>query len=314
MSINIMNRFEILLASMLMMISAAVSGAEKYKPDQTLLFAVKGTDSLYLDIYRPTDRIDPAKPTILFMFGGGFKEGSRDSGQEWFKLLCAQGYPVVSIDYRLGLKDYRQAKLDLKFIKALDRSIALAVEDLFSATAFLLENGSRYGVDPHNMVLSGSSAGAISVLQGEYEICNRSEIAKVLPEDFNYAGVMSFAGAIYSHRNPIRFKNEPCPIALFHGTADMIVKYKKIAFFNLCFGGSDEISKCLRKQGIRHHIYRYAGHGHEVSIYEGFCFDKEMEFLQQDVMKGNRRSIDSLIDDPEAPEAPWGKKDFKALY
>lgn len=309
-----MNELRIFLAAAAVLISAATSGAEKYLPDQTLLFAVKGADSLYLDIYNPTGKADPAKPTILFMFGGGFKEGTRDSGHQWFELLCAEGYPVVSIDYRLGLKDYRNAKLDLKFIKALDKSIKLAVEDLFSATCFLLENGEAYGVNPRNMVLSGSSAGAISVLQGEYELCNRSEPASVLPADFNYTGVMSFSGAIYSHHNPIRFHSEPCPIAMFHGTADGIVKYTKIAIFNQCFGGSNEISKQLKKQGVKHHIYRFEGHGHEVAIYQGFCFDKEMDFLEQDVMKGNRRSVDALIDDPEAPGAPWGKGDFKDLY
>lgn len=302
------------IAAAIVLISAAASAEEKYQPDQTLLFAVKGADSLYLDIYNPTDKIDPAKPTILFMFGGGFKEGTRDSGHQWFKLLCAEGYPVVSIDYRLGLKDYKNAKLDLKFIKALDKSIALAVEDLFSATAFLLENGEKYGVDARNMVLSGSSAGAISVLQGEYEVCNRSEIAKVLPADFNYTGVMAFSGAIYSHHNPIKFYSQPCPIALFHGTADKIVNYKKIAIFNQCFGGANEISKQLKKQGVAHHIYRFEGHGHEVAIYQGFCFDKEMDFLEQDIMKGNHRSVDALIDDPEAPGAPWGNGDFKDLY
>lgn len=304
----------LLIAAMLTLTATAASGAEKYMPDQTLLFAVKGADSLYLDIYNPTDKLDPSKPTILFMFGGGFKEGTRDSGHEWFKMLCEQGYPVVSIDYRLGLKDYRNAKLDLKFIKALDKSIALAVEDLFSATAFLLENGEAYGVNPRNMVLSGSSAGAISVLQGEYELCNRSEISKLLPADFNYAGVMAFAGAIYSHHNPIRFHSQPCPIALFHGTADKIVNYKKIAIFNQCFGGANEISKQLSKQGVAHHVYRFVGHGHEVAIYHGYCFDKEMDFLEQDIMKGNHRSVDALIDDPEAPGSPWGAGDFKDLY
>lgn len=284
-------------------------------PDDTFLYAVKGADSLYLDIYRPLIKTEEAKPTILFMFGGGFKEGDRVSGATpWIKSLVERGYPVVSIDYRLGLKDYKGASLNLRFIKALDRAIGLAVEDLYSATLFLLQIGDWAGVDAGNMVVCGSSAGAISVIQGEYEICNSTLRSTVLPEDFNYAGVMTLAGAIYSHRNPISFDKEPCPIAMFHGTSDSIVVYNKIAFMNLCFGGSNEISKRLTKQGIPHRIYRFKDHNHEVAIYQDYCLDKELDFLEKDVIKGMRSSIDELIDDPDAPNPHWNFSDFKDLY
>ena len=91
------------------------------------------------------------------------------------------------IDYRLGLKGVDLS--GFKIVKALDRAIQIAVEDLFSATAYLIENAQKFSISPDKIILCGSSAGAITVLQGDYELCNRTDIAQVLPGNFHYAGV-----------------------------------------------------------------------------------------------------------------------------
>ena len=75
-----------------------------------------------------------------------------------------------------------------------DNAVNIAVEDLFSATLFVLENAEQWQIDTEKIITSGSSAGAISVLQAENAICNRTSSAAVLPQGFNYAGVISYAG------------------------------------------------------------------------------------------------------------------------
>ena len=55
----------------------------------------------------------------------------------------------------------------------------------------------------------------------------------MLPQDFNYAGVMSFSGAILSREGKVDFKSETCPVLMLHGTADALVPYKQIAILNL---------------------------------------------------------------------------------
>ncbi len=89
------------------------------------------------------------KPTILYVFGGGFMEGNRRDGaaMEWFRDLTADGYGVVAIDYRLGLKGVR-ASQPSEFVVLLERAINLAVEDLFSATSYLIEHQDDLGIDP----------------------------------------------------------------------------------------------------------------------------------------------------------------------
>ena len=151
---------------------------------ETFLYAVKGTDSLYLDKYE-SPQYKENKPSLIFMFGGGFIQGTRDDADyhRWFRQMTENGYRVISIDYRLGLKG--SDKVGIAQVNVLDKAIHMAVEDLFSATSFILENADQFGVSPDNIVISGSSAGAITVMQAEYEIANKTEWASVLPAGFN---------------------------------------------------------------------------------------------------------------------------------
>ena len=287
------------------------------EPDVTCLFARRDTCDLYLDIYNPADSLCTGKPTVIFAFGGGFMSGSRDhiSYAGWFRTMTDAGYRVVSIDYRLGLKGMKDVRINKKFINALDNAIGVAVEDLFSATSFLIDNATELGIDPGNIVISGSSAGAITAMQAEWEICNGSEAASVLPDGFNYAGVMSFSGAIFSKVGAIRYTRlRPCPTVMFHGDADKMVPYSQIAFLKLRFAGSDVIAKTFAKEGYSYRIYRFAGHGHEIAGTMDRNFSREDDFLRNDVMSGKPAAVDSLIRDSGIEVPDWAAGDFKTIY
>ena len=43
------------------------------------------------------------------------------------------------------------------------------------------DNADQLGFDANNIVISGSSAGAITVMQAEYELCNKTKWAAGLP-------------------------------------------------------------------------------------------------------------------------------------
>lgn len=301
-------------AALLFSASFALKAADKHEPTATYLYDVKDGEELYLDIYEPAHKT--TKPTVIFVFGGGFSAGSRSGGSapEWFKMLGEAGYRVVSIDYRLGLKNFQGAGINPKFIKQLKYSIDLAVEDLFSATNFLINNAEELGIDPSALVVSGSSAGAITAMQAEWEICNAKQHAAVLPEGFNYAGVMSFSGAIFTTDWKVKYKNEPCPTLMMHGTADKIVPYTKIKILNLCFAGTDTIADEFASKGYSYNIYRFLDHGHEIATHMVGGFDMEMEFLETCVEKKIRRNTDSLIDDPQIPFPSWAKGNFTTIY
>lgn len=317
-----MNR-KLLLTVVCMAISAVASQmtyAEEspITPDGTYLYAERDTCDLYLDVYNPakgsqTSIDGKKKPTIVFMFGGGFIGGTRDdaSYNQWFRTLTQNGYRVISIDYRLGLKG--SDKVGVAQVNVLDKAIHMAVEDLFSATVFMIDNAETLGIDPENIVVSGSSAGAISVMQAEYEICNSTSWTEVLPEGFNYAGVMSFSGAILSRKGKVKYAKEPCPTLMLHGTADKLVPYKQIAFFNLGFFGGGKLVERFKKFGLDYNMYHFIGYGHEIAGSMSTTTDLQFKFLECNVMEDKDRIVETWIEDPNVYKDS-GPQSRKELY
>lgn len=286
----------------------------------TYLFAQRDTCSLYLDVYDVTSGAETSylgnpKPAVLFVFGGGFVSGERSSDfyQEWFKTLNDNGYAVVTIDYRLGMKGYKVGKGISGLLKAADRfklSQDIAVEDVFSAVDFLWRNREEVGIDPDNLVIAGSSAGAITALAAEYAIVNGE--AKGLPEGFNFKGVMSFAGGIMSDSGAPKFKAEPCPILFLHGTADGAVAYNKLGALGKGIWGSNYLVKQLDKMGADYCIYRFTDRTHDVAAYMQACWSLERDFLEKNVTQGAHRVVDAVVDDASLPS--WGNITTDDIY
>lgn len=305
-----MKKITVVFALLLLAFSA--SGQQTYK------FATRDTLDLYLDVYKPAGGSqtlfeDHQKPTILFVFGGGFLRGTRNNDfiKPWFERLTKAGYGVVAIDYRLGMKGYKMEKGLSGAIKASDRfllSQEMGVEDVCSAVNFLAQH--NVGVDVNNLVLAGSSAGAIISVATEYHIVNGD--APALPEGFNFKGVMSFAGGVISTSGKPEFQAQPCPIVFFHGTEDQAVAYEKFAHFSRGIWGSAFFDKQFDKKGYHHLIYRFDGRTHDVAGYMNVVWDEQMSFLEQDVMLGKCRTIDAIVTDPSLPS--WGNISMDSIY
>ena len=307
-----------LISSLILLAGVTIPSWAQDGPDATYIYAQRDTCTLYMDVYEPNkaETITAEgleKPTIVFMFGGGFIAGERNNKSylKWFNEMKRDGYRIVSIDYRLGLKGSR--KVGIAQVNVLDKAIHMAVEDLFSATNFLIENAEELGINPENIVISGSSAGAITVMQAEYEISNRTSWAQVLPEGFNYAGVMSFAGAILSREGKVNYKERPCPTLMLHGTADGLVPYKQIAFFNLGFFGGGKLVKRFEKFGFNYNMYHFIDYGHEVAGSMETTTDLQKKFLECNVMRKKERIIEAWISDPDVWKG-YGPQSRKELY
>ncbi|GHT66667.1 hypothetical protein FACS189452_02940 [Bacteroidia bacterium] len=275
---------------------------------QTFTYSVKGADTLRIDKYdSPTGTGE--KPCIIFVFGGGFARGTRDdSGYlHFYEQLVKTGYVVVAIDYRLGLKnltdmpsDFNMTKVTtqmVRFVIAFRKALKIAVEDLFDATRYVVEHAEEWQINPNRIVVCGSSAGAITVLQGEYEACNRFSSSKRLPQDFKYAGVIAFAGAIFTTNGKLAWPEPPAPTLLFHGDADREVPYGAIKFGPLGFYGSQPIAEQLSEMNFPSYFYAVKGGGHrlsttpmtrnwgEISFFlENFVTKKEKQIIKTQVI------------------------------
>ena len=306
-----MKKIALLVAILLLGFSA---GAQ-----DTYHFAQRDTLALHLDIYEATPGSETTfqgkeKPLILFIIGGGFVRIEKgDYVFDWFDILNENGYTVVSIDYRQGMKGYKMKRSLSGLLKASDQfllSQQMAVEDLFSAVNFLIENKEELGVNPDNIVLAGSSAGAITALAAENQIVNG--LAEGLPEGFNFRGVMSFAGGIISTSGAPSYRQKPCPTLLLHGTADGAVAYKHYGYFGRGIWGSDYLVKKLRKVEADYCIYRYPDRTHDVAAYMIAAWPLEKEFLEKSVILEARRVIDATIDDSSLPS--WGNITTDDIY
>ena len=277
---------------------------------ETFVYAVRDADTLRLDRYALLSPDSRAKPCLMFLFGGGFMTGTRDNRRfrPFFDYYARKGFVVVSIDYRLGMKRARQAGLldEEHFTQALDMTLSMATEDLYDATAYICRH--MPDVDPSRIVTCGSSAGAITVLMGEYWLCNGHPLtAGKFTQDFSYAGVIAFAGVVCDTQGSLRWARDPAPMLLFHGDADRNVPYGAIGVDGVWLFGSKSIADDLARRRVPHAFYSVAETNHSMAWRPMTENRGEIDsFLEKLVFK-RQRVTDVRITPLDAPAVP---KDF----
>lgn len=97
-----------------------------------------------LDVYVPGTDHDQARPVVVFIYGGGWTEGSRDRYRFVASALAERGLITVIPDYRLHPEG----------------AFPVFVSDAALAVAWTIREISRYGGDPDRVFLMGHSAGA----------------------------------------------------------------------------------------------------------------------------------------------------------
>lgn len=274
---------------------------------QTFHYATHDGQELLLDRYMLDEACEESRPCMIFAFGGGFVQGARDTDfyQGYFERLADEGIVVVSIDYRLGLKTLPSDGGIVAMIGAFDNAVTIAVEDIYAATNYVCDNAQEWGVDTSMIMLSGSSAGAISVVQAEWMRCNGDERAAVLPDGFRYAGIVSCAGAIFSIDGRPRFDSMPAPMMLFHGTSDSNVPYDHASMFGVGFYGSAYIVKQLDKLDASYWFYsaEYVDHTLAGTPLIDQC-DLIMQFIRDFVYEGRRMRIRTDVENLSLERQP----------
>lgn len=282
-----MKKLTCIIAILLSALSMAM-GQEMH----TYQFAEKDGQALYLDFYSPA-QVHDSTICVVYVFGGGFIGGNRDGKFEkgYFKQLVDQGFQVAAIDYRLGLIGAKN--LGIFNTKPLKRAIDMATEDAISAIAYLLEHADELKINREWIIMMGSSAGAITSLQTDYVMCNGCLNSTILPGDFHLAGVVSYAGAIFSDRGKIVYRNyAPAPTMLYHGMADRLVPYKQIKFFSLGFFGTDALVKRFEKFDYPFFARRFEGYGHSVAVGGPLTVDDLLWFCHHYVYGKERLQVD----------------------
>jgi len=105
-----------------------------------------GNRNALLDVYIPrsAEQADRALPVIIWTHGGAWVSGDKTNDGPYFRLLAAQGFTVVSLNYTL----------------APEKVYPTQIFELNSAHAYIVANASRFHINPNQIFLAGDSAGA----------------------------------------------------------------------------------------------------------------------------------------------------------
>ena len=232
-------------------------------------------------------------------------------------MLSERGFTVISIDYRLGLKDSAKvAELQglLKIDDLFQYCIGLAVEDCAAAIAWVCTHATELGINTSKIILTGNSAGAITVLQLDYSRANALSPAALLPDGWKPAAVIPYAGGVMCRKRDLKYAAPPAPTMLLHGVEDKIVAYSHFGLpFSAGMFGSNRISKQFRKQEIPHWIIRFKGIGHEVASWfpqsvELFCC-----FAEQ-TLSGRISRLDAVMTDSGLQPTVWTDMNVLRMY
>jgi predicted esterase len=244
-------------------ISATLS-AQNTIQKELLVYATKAGQKLFLDKYVDSrTQFTGKRPVMIYVHGGGFSTGSSKNALQikYNKHFAAQGFVSISINYRLSIK------ADTPFDRGkLSQAAALATEDLIDATAFVISKAKEWNIDTEKIIISGGSAGAITCLNAEYAIISQGKFAEKLPEDFNYAGVISHAGNVIVQQDTLDWKKMPCPMLLMHGSADQLVTFNSSKIGNTLFAGSNYLHKQFEKMNAPHWLYEEVDADHIVAL------------------------------------------------
>jgi acetyl esterase/lipase len=235
-------------------------------------FGKGGERPLKLHIVRPKAPPKEAMPVVVYIYGGGWKAGSRDAGIRPLTRFAQRGYFGASIEYRLS----QEARFPAQ------------IEDCKCAIRFLRAKAREYGLDPDRIGVWGPSAGGhlaalvgtsgdVKELEGSGGWPEQSSRVQAVvdwfgPTDFlkmgrnkidhdaaNSPESQLIGGAIQENKekvsraNPITYvsKDDP-PFLIMHGDKDPLVPHHQ----------SEILVEALKKAGVDVTFKTVEGAGH----------------------------------------------------
>jgi acetyl esterase/lipase len=218
-----------------------------------------------LDLYLPQDQKGPT-PTLIYIHGGGWIFGSKETSVLQFLPYLEMGWSVVNVEYRMANVSLAPA----------------AVEDCRCALRWVIRNAKQYNFDPDRLVLTGHSAGGhLSLMTGMLpasagldNACYGDENLKVAAI-INWYGITDVADLLegpnlknyalmwlgsQEHRVEIARRVSPLtyvrtglpPILTIHGDKDPVVPYDHAV----------QLHKALDQARVPNRLVTIAGGGH----------------------------------------------------
>jgi para-nitrobenzyl esterase len=119
-------------------------------------------DCLYLNIWAPRSSGRTLLPVIVWIYGGGYRNGSASMPLYWGDRLAKRGVIVVTVAYRLGPLGFL-ALPELTRESSHRSSGNYGLMDQIAALEWIQRNIAAFGGDRNRVTIAGQSSGAISV-------------------------------------------------------------------------------------------------------------------------------------------------------
>jgi len=263
-------------------------------------------ETLLMDVYTPMGDTASLRPIMIFVHGGSFIGGNKEEFVAMASEFARKGYVTASINYRVHQGTNPIAPiLDFADDKNWYRAIIRAVQDTKAAIRYFkkdaAENGNTYKIDTSNIILYGSSAGAIAILHAVF-MADSAQLSNRYRDNITFLGgledqggspgyssslgikaVVSCSGALGS-ANWVKFRKDVALIG-FHNNPDLTVPYDIgcyiVAFCHLGqFYGGKSISDKAQEFGLTQEFYTFNAPGHPADGYDKpFVISKTTDFL-----------------------------------
>ncbi|HLK55345.1 MAG TPA: carboxylesterase family protein [Chthonomonadaceae bacterium] len=119
-------------------------------------------DCLYLNLWTPAKNASARLPVLVWIYGGGFTNGSASMPLYWGDRLARKGVIVVTLSYRVGPFGFL-AHPELTRETPHHTSGNYGLLDQIAALEWVQRNITAFGGDPGCVTIAGQSAGATSV-------------------------------------------------------------------------------------------------------------------------------------------------------
>ncbi|WP_392558728.1 carboxylesterase/lipase family protein [Orbus mooreae] len=117
-------------------------------------------DCLYLNVWSPANHKNDKLPVMIWIYGGGFIEGSANVPLYDGANLASNGVVFVTFNYRVGAFGFFEHP---ELTKEQGTSGNYGLYDQLAAIKWVKQNIAEFGGDPNNITIMGQSAGANSI-------------------------------------------------------------------------------------------------------------------------------------------------------
>jgi acetyl esterase/lipase len=241
-----------------------------------IIFGRGGQRDLKLDLYQQADRAESPLPVVVFIHGGGWHGGEKESYREMAAQVASHGYVCASIDYRL----------------AGEAPFPAALEDCKCAVRWVRAHASELQIDPSAIAVLGHSAGGhlaamVALSPGKFEgdggwpqASSAAQCALCYSAPYDLAALerslgtplTQFLGSVAAaEASPLTYVQAGAvPFLVCHGDADDLVPVEQ----------SDVFVSALQERDIPVDYLRLPGGGHDLSPFNEVILADAVRFLE----------------------------------